>query len=121
MRLNLGVRPQEVSLTWSCKKCGAEVDDELDMCWQCGVGRDGSPPPEGWRSELAVNPEPAQCSLHCLRCQRELAYAGRKRFHDSSYAREALLGEFFVNREELDMYICRGCGKAEFYAPEPAA
>lgn len=108
-------------MTWSCKKCGAEVDHELDMCWQCGAGQDGTPPPEGWRSELAAHPEPGQRQLLCLRCQRDLAFAGRKRFHDSSYAREALLGEFFVNREELDMYVCRGCGKAEFYAPEPAA
>ena len=46
-----------------------------------------------------------------------MAYAGRKRFHDSSYAREALLGDFFVNREELEMYICRACGKTEFYSP----
>ena len=104
-------------MTWSCGNGAVEVDDELGLCWHCGAGRDGAPPPEGWRSELASAPEAAQRKLLCLRCQHGLAYAGRKRFHDSSYAREALLGEFFVNREELDMYVCRGCGKAEFYAP----
>lgn len=107
-------------MTWSCKKCRAEVDGQLDLCWQCGVGRDGSSPPEGWRSELAAASEPAEFQLQCLRCQANMAFEGRKRFHDSSYAREALLGEFFVNREELDMYICRGCGKAELFAARPA-
>ena len=106
-------------MTWSCKKCGAEVEDELALCWQCGTGRDGMPPPEGWRSELADRLSSPQRQLSCLRCQHALSYAGRKRFHDSSYAREALLGEFFVNREELDMYVCHGCGKTEFFAPEP--
>ena len=107
-------------MSWSCKRCDAEVDEELDMCWQCGAGQDGTPPPEGWRAELAANTDPADRRLLCLRCQREMAYAGRKRFHDSSYAREALLGEFFVHREELEMHICPGCGKTEFFAPEVA-
>lgn len=108
-------------MIWSCKKCRAEIDDELDLCWQCGAGRDGSPPPHGWRSESTAASEPSQRQLHCLRCDGDMGYAGRKRFHDSSYAREALLGEFFVNREELDMYVCRGCGKTEFFAPESAS
>ena len=104
-------------MSWSCKKCGAQVDEELVMCWQRGAGQDCTPPPEGWRAELAANTDPDDRRLLCLRCQREMAYAGRKRFHDSSYAREALLGDFFVNREELEMYICRACGKTEFYSP----
>ena len=107
-------------MTWSCGKCHAEVDGELDLCWQCGAGRDGSAPPEGWRSELAAAPEPVERPLRCLRCRADMSFAGRKRFHDSSYAREALMGEFFVNREELDMYVCRGCGKVEFFTPSSA-
>ena len=105
---------------WSCQKCGTEVDDGLERCWQCGGGRDGSGPPEGWRSELAGLPQGSERQVRCLRCQSDLAFAGSRRLHDSSFAREAFLGEFFVNREALDIYVCRGCGKVEFFAPQAA-
>ena len=91
----------------------------MEICWQCGAGRDGSPPPVDWRSELAGPEDASERRMRCIRCESELAFAGRKRFQDGSYAREVLLGEFFLNREELDMYVCRGCGKVELFAPQP--
>lgn len=106
-------------MTWPCGACRADVDDALDQCWRCGAGRDGSPPPAHWRSERqdaqAISPR----ELRCLRCGEAMAFAGRRRFHDGSYAREALLGDFFVDREVLDQYVCPGCGKTEFFAPPP--
>jgi hypothetical protein len=105
---------------WSCSNCRAEVEDELEICWQCGTGRDGSPPPKDWRSELAGPKDGSERRIQCIWCQSELAFSGRKRSQDGSYAREVLLGEFFLNQEELDMYVCRGCGKVEFFAPQPA-
>lgn len=107
-------------MAWSCGECRADVDDELDLCWQCGTGRDGSPPPGDWRSELSAPVPVGERSMNCLHCADSMAYAGRKRFHDSSYLTEALLGEFFVNREALDLYVCRGCGKVELFAMRPA-
>ena len=31
---------------WKCKKCGEELEDSFDSCWQCGTyGSGASPPP----------------------------------------------------------------------------
>lgn len=29
---------------WECRKCGEEVEDDFDVCWNCQAGRDGSLP-----------------------------------------------------------------------------
>lgn len=34
-------RGQGRVLPWSCPKCGAEVDGEMDICWACGTTADG--------------------------------------------------------------------------------
>lgn len=26
---------------WKCKKCKAEVDEDFDICWNCGTSKDG--------------------------------------------------------------------------------
>ena len=49
-----------------------------------------------------------------------MTYGGTKRFHEGSYASELLLGDLFVNREELDLYVCQACGKVEFFASRAA-
>jgi rubrerythrin len=28
--------------TWKCPKCGEEVEDQFDECWNCGADRPGS-------------------------------------------------------------------------------
>ncbi len=28
---------------WRCKQCKEECDDDFDVCWNCGAGRDGAP------------------------------------------------------------------------------
>lgn len=35
---------------WKCKKCNETVDDEFDSCWNCGTGKDGSPPQDSFNS-----------------------------------------------------------------------
>ena len=107
-------------MIWSCSNCGSEVDDELEMCWKCGTSRDGSPAPSEWRSELAPVEAPQPLALSCLRCSADMVYVGKKRFHEGSYAADVLLGDLFVNREELDLYMCSGCGKVEFFATRQA-
>ena len=107
-------------MTWTCKNCGAEVDDELAICWQCGFGQDGSSPPEGWQSELTAHTAPAPRDMACLRCATKMTYIGEKRFHEGSYSADILLGDFFIHREEFEIYLCPGCGKAEFFASPPA-
>ena len=29
---------------WKCKNCGEEGEENYDVCWNCGMGRDGSSP-----------------------------------------------------------------------------
>lgn len=29
---------------WKCSNCSTEVEGDLDSCWKCGTGKDGSPP-----------------------------------------------------------------------------
>lgn len=31
---------------WKCSKCKEECEDTFDSCWNCGAGRDGTPPAE---------------------------------------------------------------------------
>ena len=107
-------------MAWTCAKCGADVDDELGLCWQCGTGRDGAPAPQGWPGEAADPCDPETRELACLRCGTRMAYAGRRRFHDSSLMSDVLLGDFFINREALDLFVCGACRKVELFAVQAA-
>jgi hypothetical protein len=98
-------------MTWTCKNCGAEVDDELGICWQCGTGQDGSPPPEGWQSELTEHPKPAPRDLACLRCNTKMAYVGEKRFYEGSYSADILLGDFLSIAKNLRSICALGAAR----------
>ncbi len=104
-------------MTWTCKHCHSDVDDDLARCWQCGVGVHGEPPPSDWRSERGEVVTGSKRSLVCLRCTNPMTYVGMKQFQEGSYVKEALLGEFFMKRERIDVYQCNACGKLEFFAP----
>jgi hypothetical protein len=104
-------------MPWTCQHCHAEVNDELTLCWQCGTGMQGEPPPAGWRSERLGLVDGSERTLLCLRCEQPMSFAGLKQFQSGSYAKEVVLGEFFMHRERMDMYRCDSCGKLEFFAP----
>jgi hypothetical protein len=36
---------------WKCENCGSEVDRTHETCWNCGTGKDGSPPADKPQSE----------------------------------------------------------------------
>lgn len=103
-------------MPWTCEHCGNENDAGFERCWHCGTGANGEPPPADWRSDRAPPFDGSERALACLRCASPMAYAGRRHFQDGSYAKEALLGEFFLERVKLDMYRCKSCGKVEFFA-----
>jgi hypothetical protein len=43
---------------WKCKKCGEEIEDSFDSCWQCGTLDDGTSPRIPAKSEKpADSPE----------------------------------------------------------------
>ena len=52
----------------------------------------------------------------CLRCKKKLSFIGTKNFHEGTrWGILGDLGEFFINKENLDMYACKSCGKVEFF------
>jgi predicted RNA-binding Zn-ribbon protein involved in translation (DUF1610 family) len=59
-----------------------------------------------------------QHPMTCARCNRELQYAGTKRFHEGSRGWGFFLGdmgELFTNRESFDVYVCPRCGRVELF------
>ena len=106
-------------MTWTCKTCRETNDEELDVCWKCGTGLDGSPPERRWRSELEPALEPSDRKLECLRCATPMTQVGRKKFHEGGYMADIFFGDFFVNRQAFDTYACSSCGKVEFFASGP--
>lgn len=106
-------------MSWFCSSCGSEVDDEIDLCWNCGRGFNGEAPPVDWRSDHAPISDGSEREISCLRCSTPMSHLGRKQLHEGSYLRQLFLGEFFVNREAFDTYGCPTCGKVEFYVTSP--
>ena len=102
---------------WKCSKCQESVDESFDVCWNCGTSQDGvedpsfqSAPPPREHAAAPVNP------ISCPRCTRNLDYVGTKRFHEgTNWGVLGELGELFVKRERLDVYVCPRCGRVEFF------
>ena len=114
---------------WQCMKCRQEVEDNFDVCWNCGTSRDGTEDPDFRKADeipaaslsgVAAAPlsaqarQPEKNPIFCPRCNRKLDYVGTKQFHEGSVA-WSLLGELFVNREHFDVYLCPRCGRVEFF------
>ena len=56
----------------------------------------------------------------CPRCEVPLQYTGTRRFHEGTGVWDLLgdaweLWELFKNREHYDVYVCRRCGRIEFF------
>ncbi len=41
---------------WKCTKCGELIEDNFDICWKCGIHRDGSPPSEDFETQKENRP-----------------------------------------------------------------
>ena len=55
--------------------------------------------------------------FNCIRCDSPLTFAGERDFHEGSRGWGFFLGdlgELFVNREKVEMYVCEACGHLEF-------
>jgi hypothetical protein len=125
---------------WPCPKCREDVVDDFDVCWNCGTTRDGVEDPGFQKAEDAppmddaveaeditvIRPEPEPVTskhtratslpLHCPRCHTDTKFVGTKSFHEGfSWGGFGDLAEFFVNKENFDVYVCPRCGRVEFY------
>ena len=38
---------------WTCSSCGSTVEDQFEVCWNCGTSRDGVPDPDFVRADDA--------------------------------------------------------------------
>ena len=45
---------------WICKNCKEEVEDNFDVCWNCGSDRDGAPTTEASKDVYQKNKEEVQ-------------------------------------------------------------
>ncbi|MDB5337699.1 MAG: hypothetical protein JWN70_3318 [Planctomycetaceae bacterium] len=113
---------------WQCVECQSDVEDNFEICWNCGTSSDGVLDPE-FRSAVddveahAENDEvDEQSSNTCLRCEVPLYYRGAARL-DIFRDKDTILGDVIeavtgvsVNTEWLYVYVCRQCGHVEFFA-----
>jgi hypothetical protein len=94
-------------MSWQCQNCNTTIDDdEFEVCWNCNCEKGKAEPDQ---SLVPVAPD-------CIRCKAKLNFIGTKNFHEGTrWGILGELGEFFVNKENLDMYACKSCGKVEFF------
>ena len=60
--------------------------------------------------------DPQVPELHCLRCDSNMVYGGKKKFHEGTRLGVlGGLGELLVNRESFDLWACPDCGHVEFF------
>jgi len=114
---------------WSCTKCREKLEDDFDVCWNCGTTKDGVEDPDFRKADDApteeVEPEldisitakkKRVSKLQCLRCKSTMHFLGEKSFHEGTrWGALGDLGELFVNKESFDLYACVRCGRVEFF------
>ena len=93
------------AIMWTCPKCGEQVERNFEACWNCEAPR-----PEG----IDLTEKRKTISMKCLRCDSEIEFLGTKNFLEGTHL-DAWLGDFFLNRERLDVYVCPKCGRVEFF------
>ena len=107
---------------WHCLKCGEDVEDHFELCWNCQANRRGHRPfntnqngeAEDERVKAIVNRKYKPMS--CLRCGTTLTNAGTRKFHQGpNFGVLGDWGELLVAKESLEMYVCQDCGHVEFF------
>ena len=99
---------------WICKVCDSEVEDDTwEACWRCSSSRHLN---EKEIAELRVGYQrKTSAELYCLRCHRLLVHAGTRSFRDDDLLSIKFLGYEMNRSERYDIYVCKNCGKAEFF------
>ena len=104
---------------WTCGACGTAVaDDAWEVCWRCSSPRSLEGPELAERQSVVARKITPETPVRCLRCGEAMQYGGTKRFHEGTRQWGFWLGdvgELFAHREHYDVYLCRRCGKLEFF------
>ncbi len=102
---------QTVNRMKSCPNCHEEIEDNLDVCWNCNYSLTENKLIEFDDPTIQVTRK-----IKCLRCEVPMLYSGNFKFHEGSrYGVFGNLLEIFENRESFDLYVCPKCGKVEFF------
>jgi len=102
---------------WRCLKCGEEVEDHFDLCWNCQANRRGlrqfkpivEDDPDDERVKARVNKK--HKPMNCVRCSTILTYAGSRRLQQGPG-----FGGFGELGDSVEMYVCGECSHVEFFA-----
>jgi hypothetical protein len=107
---------------WICANCAEQIEDHFDACWNCQTTRRGHRPAhEAAADDIADQRLKAIVNdrhkpMNCLRCSGALVHAGTRKFHEGpNLGVLGDWGEFLVDHQSLDMYICKACGHVEFF------
>lgn len=103
---------------WTCLNCNEQVESQFEVCWNCQHDRTGVVPPSYSSLEM-VDHAPARApEKYCLGCQDPLTYIGLRRLRSGDYPPPIPdLVELFLDRTDVEMYFCQGCGRVEFFMP----
>jgi hypothetical protein len=110
---------------WKCLNCTEEVEEQFDLCWNCGATGTGSLPTTSLSAQDLEDREQKSflnkkySSKNCVRCDVVLTYAGTREFHEGMNL--GVLGDFaelFVSQTKLEMYVCPNCFRVEFFATD---
>lgn len=114
---------------WKCLKCAEDIEDNLEVCWNCQADREGNPP--GHQSS-SIEPE-SETELkrflnqkfspkNCLQCYGVLKFVGSKEFQEGiNFGMLGDFGELFVGHTDLEMYVCPTCLRVEFFVSDPSS
>jgi DNA-directed RNA polymerase subunit RPC12/RpoP len=99
---------------WECQHCRKPNEDNFDVCWNCGTSIDGVRDANFERVQGSTTSdesieEPKSHSLSCPHCRWRLTFVGNKKFVLSD------LGGVLNHHESFDVYLCRRCGRLEFF------
>jgi hypothetical protein len=129
-------------MSWTCARCGAEVDAGLDQCWNCGSLADGAADPgfarrndealHGPRSDKAevgfdlfapIKPliktsEPVEVdfdgqTMQCAMCKAQRFWHRRAQLHTAFLT---FLDLEWMN-DSADCYVCDRCGYVHWFLP----
>ena len=113
---------------WKCSRCAQEIEDNLEVCWNCQADRGGNTPANLSAGETQDEPELKKflnkkfSPKNCLQCHGVLKFLGNKQFQEGiNFGVLGDFGELFVGHTNLEMYVCPTCLRVEFFVSDPIA
>jgi Zn finger protein HypA/HybF involved in hydrogenase expression len=107
---------------WTCIRCGEEVEEIFEVCWNCQANQNGVLPLNNPVSQKVIADKDRAIvnkkykPMNCLRCRSILEYSGTKKLHQGvNWGALGDWGELLVGYESLEMYVCPECGHVEFF------